>query len=107
VKFAVTLAPESAVSDLLRATPALAEKLHPALTVRAGEVVWAARSEMARTVDDFLARRTRALVLNARAAKEAAPKVADLLATELGRDDQWKIAQLEAFSKIAANYVLK
>jgi glycerol-3-phosphate dehydrogenase len=95
-----------AVSDLLRATPALAEKLHPALTARAGEVVWAARSEMARTVDDFLARRTRALVLNARAAAEAATKVADLLATELGRDDQWKTAQLDAFSKIARNYVL-
>ena len=96
-----------AVSDLLRASPPLAEKLHPALTARAGEVVWAARSEMARTVDDFLARRTRALVLNARAATEAATKVADLLATELGRDDKWKTAQLEAFSKIAENYVLK
>ena len=59
------------------------------------------------TVDDFLARRTRALVLNARAAREAAPKVAELLARELGRDEQWKTAQVEQFSKIAENYVLE
>jgi glycerol-3-phosphate dehydrogenase len=96
-----------AVSDLLRATPTLAEKLHPALTARAGEVVWAARSEMARTVDDFLARRTRALVLNARAARDAAPRVAELLASELGRDERWMAAQVEDFAKIAENYILK
>jgi len=95
-----------AVADLLRSEAALDEKLHPALTARAGEVVWAARSEMARTVDDFLARRTRALVLNARAAIEAAPRVAALLARELGRDQQWQTAQVEAFSRIAENYVL-
>jgi glycerol-3-phosphate dehydrogenase len=96
-----------AVADLLRAEPALDEKLHPALTARAGEVLWAARSEMARTVDDFLARRTRALVLNARAAIAAAPRVAALLAKELGRDQQWQTAQVEAFSRIAENYVLR
>jgi glycerol-3-phosphate dehydrogenase len=96
-----------AVADLLRAEPALEEKLHPALAVRAGEVVWSARSEMARTVDDFLARRTRSLVLNARAAIEAAPRVAALLAKELGRDRKWQAAQVEDFSRIAANYVLR
>jgi glycerol-3-phosphate dehydrogenase len=96
-----------AVADLLRSDPALDEKLHPALTARAGEVVWAARTEMARTVDDFLARRTRALILNARAAIEAAPRVAALLAKELGRDQQWQTAQVEAFSRIAGNYVLR
>jgi glycerol-3-phosphate dehydrogenase len=94
-----------AVADLLRAEPALDEKLHPALTARAGEVIWAARSEMARTVDDFLARRTRALILNARAAIETAPRVAALLAKELGRDQQWQAAQVEAFARIADNYM--
>ena len=96
-----------AVADLLRAEPALEAKLHPALTARAGEVVWAARSEMARTVDDFLARRTRSLVLNARAAIAAAPRVAALLAKELGRGQPWQTAQVEAFSRIAENYVLR
>ena len=46
----------------------LAAQLHPALPYIAAEVVWAARDEMARTVEDVLARRTRALFLNARAA---------------------------------------
>ena len=49
------------------------------------EVVWAAREEMARTVEDVLARHTRALFLNARAAVEMAPQVAALMAREPGR----------------------
>ena len=57
--------------------------LHPRLPFKAREVVWAARNEMARTVEDVLARRTRALFLDARAAMEAAPAVARLLAKEL------------------------
>ena len=61
--------------------------LHPRLPFRAREVVWAVRNEMARTVEDILARRTRALFLDARAAMEAAPAVADLLARELNRSE--------------------
>ena len=53
--------------------------LHPSLPYRAGEVVWAARHEHARTVDDVLARRTRALLLDARASQESSPRVAALL----------------------------
>jgi glycerol-3-phosphate dehydrogenase len=94
-----------AVEELLRSEPALGEKLHPALGARAGEVIWAARYEMARTVDDFLARRSRALLLNARAARVAAPRVAELLARELGRDQQWQGVQVEAFDRIAENYL--
>ena len=61
------------------------------------EVVWAARYEMARTVEDVLARRTRALFLDARAAIEAAPAVAGLLARELQRCDAWKEESLSNF----------
>jgi glycerol-3-phosphate dehydrogenase len=64
--------------DLLNADPAHKEPLHPELTARAGEVIWSVRFEAARTVDDFLARRTRSLLLNASAARQAAPKVAAL-----------------------------
>ena len=64
--------------------PALDGLLHPRLPYRLREVVWAARFEMARTVEDVLARRTRALFLDARAAMEAAPAVAKVLAKELG-----------------------
>jgi glycerol-3-phosphate dehydrogenase len=70
------------------------------------EVIWAVRHEMARTIEDVLARRTRALFLNARAALEMAPIVADLMATELGWDDTVKTKQLAAFREVAANYVL-
>jgi glycerol-3-phosphate dehydrogenase len=71
----------------------------------AAEVVWAARHEMARTVDDALSRRTRALLLNARAAVEAAAAVASLLATELDKDGAWEEAQVAAFRAMAAQYI--
>ncbi|MFW6200385.1 MAG: glycerol-3-phosphate dehydrogenase/oxidase [Gemmatimonadota bacterium] len=93
--------------------PELEELVHPQLRVRVGQVVWAARHEMARTVDDVLARRTRALLLDARAAYEAAPKVAEILARELasaeewphGREEEWMAEQVEAFQAIASGYI--
>ncbi len=95
-----------AVEGLIRSDPALAELLHPRLRPRAGEVVWAVREEMARTVDDVLARRTRSLVLDARAAVESAPRVAKLMASELGRDEAWVEAQVESFTEMAKAYIL-
>jgi glycerol-3-phosphate dehydrogenase len=85
--------------------PALAEPLHPSLPYRLREVVWAARSEMARTVEDVLARRTHALFLNARAAMECAPAVAALLARELKRSDEWMNDDLTRFLAMAEGYV--
>ena len=85
---------------------AAAQPLHPRLPYRRGQVVWAARHEMARTVEDVLARRTRALLLDARAEIEAAPVVARLMAAELGRDGAWATAQVEAYTAIAQGYVL-
>jgi len=70
------------------------------------EVIWAARQEMARTVEDVLARRTRALFLNAKAALHMAPRVANILAGELGRDESWQAEQLAAFAKTASGYQL-
>jgi glycerol-3-phosphate dehydrogenase len=64
------------------------------------QVVFAARSEMARTVDDVLARRTRAMFLNLDAARAAASEVAQILAVELGRDAVWQTDQLAAFESI-------
>ena len=85
--------------------PALDELLHPRLPYRLREVVWAARFEMARTVEDVLARRTRALFLDARAAMEAAPTVADVLAKELGRSNAWRDKDLQEFLAMAQGYV--
>ena len=95
----------AALADFLGSASAWAEPLHPALPYQRGEVAWHARHEMARTVEDVLARRTRALLLNARAAIEAAPAVARLLAAELGRDAAWEQAQIAAFTALARGYV--
>jgi glycerol-3-phosphate dehydrogenase len=84
--------------------PVLAMQLHPALPYIAAEVVWAAREEMARTVEDALARHTRALFLNAGAAMEMAEPVARLLAAELGRDKAWVKAQVKEFCALAKQY---
>jgi len=96
-----------AVEALIRSVPTYGDRIHPRLRPRIGEAVWAAREEMARTVDDVLARRTRSLVLDARAAAEAAPAVAKVLAAELDRDGGWIEAQIESFSRIAEGYVLR
>ncbi|AFL86424.1 glycerol-3-phosphate dehydrogenase [Terriglobus roseus DSM 18391] len=93
------------VRALADASPELAEKLHPALPYLAAEIVWAAREEMSRTLDDALSRRTRALLLNARAAIAIAPKVAELMAKELGRDEAWKREQVDAFKTLAQQYL--
>jgi glycerol-3-phosphate dehydrogenase len=96
-----------AVEALIRSDPALSERIHPRLRPYAGEVVWGVREEMARTVDDVLARRTRSLILDARAAMEAAPRVAELMAKELERDGSWVEAQLRDFREMAQAYILE
>ena len=88
----------------LAADPVLAAQLYPEVPYIAAEVVWAARAEMACTVEDVLARHTRALFLNARAAMAMAEPVAHLLATELGRDKAWVDAQVAEFITLAQQY---
>ncbi|MDG2305802.1 MAG: glycerol-3-phosphate dehydrogenase/oxidase [Candidatus Binatia bacterium] len=93
------------VYDFLATDPALAEPIHANLPYARGQVVWAARYEMARNIDDVLARRTRSLLLDAKAAIEAAPDVGRLLAGELGRDDVWVKSQVEEFQEMARGYL--
>jgi glycerol-3-phosphate dehydrogenase len=90
-----------AIRKLMESDPALAERLHPALPHTGAEVVWAVRVEMARTVIDVLARRTRALLLNAKAALAMAPRAAELMAKELGRDAAWQAEQTRAVGEVA------
>lgn len=96
----------ASVRDIANRERSLAEKLHPELPYMEAEVVWAVREEMARTVEDVLSRRTRALLLGARASIECAPRVARLMATELGRDEIWQRQAVEDYRKVARNYVL-
>jgi glycerol-3-phosphate dehydrogenase len=95
------------VRKLIEDDSRLGDPLHTALPYMKAEVVWGVRHEMARTVEDVLARRIRALFLNARAALAMAPVVAELMATELGWDDVTRMKQLAAFRDVASNYVLR
>jgi len=94
------------IRQLIAADSRLGEPMHAALPYVKAEVVWAVRNEMARTVEDTLARRTRALFLNARAAVAMAPTVADLMASELGWNESARTKQLAAFNVVASNYIL-
>ncbi|MGO8969344.1 MAG: glycerol-3-phosphate dehydrogenase/oxidase [Myxococcaceae bacterium] len=91
----------SGVRALAASHPELSGLLHPRLPYLRAEVAWGARHEMARTVEDVLARRTRALLLDARASLECAPVVARLLARELGRDEAWQSSQVAAYRRLA------
>ena len=95
------------IAAIMRDEPELATPLHPDLPVTGAEVVWAARAEMARTVEDVLSRRSRALLLNARAAMAMAPRAAALLARELGRDADWAQGEVARFTQIAQGYLVQ
>lgn len=95
-----------ALRSLMREDTGLDARLDDRLPIRAGQVVWAARHEMARSVEDVLARRTRCLLLDARASIDVAPRVATLMANELGRDEQWQQEQVDKFAELADGYCM-
>ncbi|MDC6350773.1 glycerol-3-phosphate dehydrogenase/oxidase [Zeaxanthinibacter sp. PT1] len=98
---------QEGIAALIADDPSLGEKLHPRLPFVKAEVVWAARYEMARTVEDVLARRVRALFLDADAAIRMAPQVAELLAGELDRSEDWQEQQSNTFTAMAKHYCIK
>ncbi|MFY8216945.1 MAG: FAD-dependent oxidoreductase [Chthoniobacterales bacterium] len=94
----------AAVQQMMDSDPALSTPIHPDLPYPKALVIWAVRYEQARTIEDTLSRRTRMLLLNASAAMKSAQCVANLMAGELGRDQQWIDAQIRAFSALAGRY---
>lgn len=76
------------------------------LDVINAQVVWAVRHEMARNVEDFLARRTRCQLLDAKESIKMAPKVAEIMAAELGEDSAWQIDQVKKYTQVTSNYIL-
>lgn len=96
----------SEIEALGKTNPALLELVEPRLPYTLAEVYWAIDHEMARTVEDILARRTRALFLDSKAAIAAAPKVAQALAAKLDRRPDWIEQQLQSFQAVAQHYVL-
>ncbi|MDN3548580.1 glycerol-3-phosphate dehydrogenase/oxidase [Mucilaginibacter aquaedulcis] len=98
---------EDALLNLLKENREWGQKLHPDMPYIQAEVVWGVRHEMARNVEDILARRVRALFLNARAAIDMAPQVASLIAVELDKDAVWQKEQVESFTALANGYLLE
>ena len=94
------------IKKLVNADPGLGDKLHDDLPYIKAEVIWSVREEMARSVEDFLARRSRALLLDARASMEMAPEVAHLMAAELGYNADWEKSQVDVYTKLAREYLL-
>lgn len=94
------------IQALMQEDESLKELLLPEYEFTKAEVVWACRHEMIRQVEDFLARRCRLLLLDAKAAKRAAPVVADLMAGELGKSQEWRDNQIKLFNELANNYLL-
>lgn len=86
--------------------PELKEKLHANYDYTMAEVAWAIRYEMARTIEDILARRVRLLFLDARASVESCDKVGKLLAKELGHDADWAQKQIAEFKTLANGFLL-
>jgi len=93
------------IRELIKENLVLAEKLQADLPYCAAEIVWSTRFEMARSLEDVLARRTRVLFLNARAAIEIAPQAAEIMRRELGEDKNWADKQIEDFHGVAKNYL--
>lgn len=96
-----------ALEKLIKEDSSLKEKLHPNLPYIKAEVVWAIRNEWAQTIEDILSRRTRALLLDAQASLDVAPKVAAILAAELGKDEVWQEREVKEFAQIAKNYIIE
>jgi glycerol-3-phosphate dehydrogenase len=96
----------NAIRTLMKSNPDLSEKLHDNYPYVKAVVVWAVRYEMARSVEDVLARRLRVLFLDARAAIDMASSVAQVMANELGKDEKWGQDQVEYFEKLANGYLL-
>ena len=93
------------VRRLIEADGAMGTPLHERLPYCGAEVIWAARNEMAQTVEDFLARRSRALILDATASIAIAETVARLMAAEMGRDEAWIGSQVAAYEALAKSYL--
>ena len=96
----------SAIKMLAKENSSWREILDPRLPYIGAELVWSTRFEMARTIEDLLARRTRALFLDARAAMAMAPVVARIMAEELKKDAIWEKEQVLSFLSVAKNYLV-
>jgi glycerol-3-phosphate dehydrogenase len=95
------------IRSLISNDNTLSEKIHPSLPYIKAEIIWSVRQEMCMTVEDALSRRTRALLLDAKAAIESASLVAEIMANEMSKDENWISQQVKDFNEIAKHYLPK
>jgi len=93
------------IEKMISEKPDLGDPIDPGLEYNRAEIIWICRNEMPVTIEDVLARRTRALFLNARVSADMAKEVAGLMAEELGFDMNWQKEQLESYNKLVNNYI--
>ncbi len=95
-----------AILQMIEDEPALGEKLDKDYPYLKAEVIWAVKEEMARKVEDVLARRIRMLFLDTKVSVKIAPLVAELMAKQLKKDNNWIKSEIREFSDLAKNYIL-
>lgn len=88
--------------DTFRDDPYLSESLG----IKKAQITWAVREEMALTLEDVLARRTRALFLHAKESLRIAPEAAKLMASDLNRDLNWIQDQLDGYRGLVDGYLI-
>lgn len=96
---------EENIRSLIQNDHALGEQIHPSLPYIKAEIIWSVQNEMCLRVEDFLSRRTRALLLDAKAAIESAPIVANMMAKEMSKNEEWIKNEIDHFNLIAKNYL--
>jgi glycerol-3-phosphate dehydrogenase len=96
---------EDGIHSLVKSDNRLAEQIHPTFPFIRAEILWAVKHEMCMKVEDFLSRRTRALLLDAKASIESAPLIAELMAKETNKDKDWVKTEIDSFNSIAKNYL--
>jgi len=94
------------IKQMIAQDESLSEKIHASYPYMKGEIKWVIENEMAETIEDVLARRIRLLFLDAKAAMESAPVVAEMFALLKGKDRQWQKQQIEMFCKLAEGYLI-
>ena len=94
------------IMQMISTDVSLGEKIHPSYDYTKAEILYAVKYEMAVTIEDILARRTRLLFLDAAAAVEVAPLVAESMAKALSKDAQWITEQVTQFKRLAKQYLL-
>ena len=95
----------SVIEKMIEDKPELGEVPDKRLPYTFAELRWICRNEMPVTLEDLLARRTRALLLNARASSDIAGQAASIMAEEMGYDSDWQQEQVDTYRRLVKNYI--